>query len=102
MLMRFEFTGNGSTDQVALDDITVATTFGTTTVIPMVNNGHTTTVAGDSVYGAEIPAQATGTLVCYHIIATDNTGLVSVDPATTPYYYNYTVGMRRPRCSSTS
>ena len=40
MPMRFEFEGNGSTDIVYLDDITVDTTFGTTTVIPMVNNGQ--------------------------------------------------------------
>ena len=28
----------------------------------------------------------------YHVIATDNTGQVSVDPAARPYYYSYKVG----------
>ena len=97
MLMRFEFEGNGSTDVVCLDDISVATTFGTTTIEPMYDDGqHHDGVAGDSVFGAEIPAEPTGTAVCYHIIATDNTGQVSVDPATTPYYYSYTVGHTTP------
>ena len=93
MLMRFQFEGNGSTDNVNLDDITVATTFGVTTVVPMYDDGqHHDGIAGDSVYGAEIPPQATGTTVCYHIIATDNTGLVSADPAASPFYYSYIVG----------
>ena len=93
MLMRFQFTGNGTGDTVYIDDITVATTFGTTTVVPMYDDGqHHDGVAGDSVYGAEIPAFPTGTLVVYHVIATDNTGQVSVDPASAPYYYSYKVG----------
>ena len=96
MLMRFQFEGNGSTDNVDLDDITVNTTFGTTTIVPMYNNGQNDTVAGGNVYGAQIPAEPTGTTVCYHIIATSNTGLVSVDPAAAPYYYSYTVGASAP------
>ena len=102
MLMRFEFTGNGSTDVVDLDDITVATTFGTTTVVPMYDDGqHHDGLAGDSVYGAEIPAEPTGTFVCYHIIATDNTGQVSTDPAAAPPITIRTrSGRPCPRCSS--
>ncbi len=61
LLMRFEFEGNGSSDVVDLDDITVATTFGTTAVIPMVDDGqHNDGVAGDSVYGPRSPPSPAG------------------------------------------
>ena len=93
MLMRFQFQGNGSTDSVDLDDITVQSTFGTTTVVSMYDDGqHHDGAAGDGVWGAQIPAFPTGTIVVYHVIATDNTGQISVDPAGAPYYYAYNVG----------
>ena len=49
--------------------------------------------AGDRVYGAEIPAQATGTSVSYYVTATDRAGLTASDPAAVPAAtYSYTVG----------
>ena len=93
MQMRFQFTGNSGADTVCVDDITVTATFGTTTVATMYDDGtHGDGAAGDGVYGAYIPAQATGTLVCYHVTATDNTGLVTTDPASSSAYYSYVVG----------
>lgn len=93
MLMRFQFTGDVSGDAVNIDDITVNTTFGTTTVVPMFDDGqHHDGAAADSVWGAQIPPESTGTLVSYWVIATDNTGQVTQDPSSSPYYYSYTVG----------
>jgi len=97
MKMRFQFEGNGSTDSVYLDDITVTATFGTTTLATMYDDGlHSDGTAGDGVYGAQIPAQASAAVVCYHIIATDNTGLSSTDPASSSAYYSYTVSRAAP------
>ena len=44
-------------------------------------------------YGAQIPAQATGTTVSYYVTATDSSGLVANDPTAAPSStYSYTVG----------
>jgi hypothetical protein len=54
--LRFQFAGNGSTDTVYLDDITVTATFGTTDVAAMYDDGaHGDGAAGDGVFAAQIP-----------------------------------------------
>ena len=96
--LRFQFSGGGSSDKgrIFLDDITVnATSAGTTTTtIPMYDDGtHGDGAAGDHVYGAQIPAQVTGTTVKYYVTATDNTSQTTTDPSGAPTTtYSYTVG----------
>ena len=65
----FTGTGNSSdTGRINLDQITVnMTSRGTiSTTIPMYDDGnHNDGVAGDHIYGAQIPAQSVGTMVSY-------------------------------------
>ena len=96
--MRFQFTGGGATDddRIDLDQITVSVTSGgaTTNTVTMLDDGaHGDGAAGDHVYGGQIPAMANGTTVSYYVTATDNSGLVTTDPAIAPTNkYSYTVG----------
>jgi hypothetical protein len=100
--MRFQFTGGGTgdDDRIDLDQITVTVSSGgaASWAVPMLDDGgHGDGAAGDHVYGAEIPALATGTTVSYYVSATDDLGLTSLDPLSAPATgYSYTVGQSGP------
>ena len=95
--LQFRFTGNGGTDtgRISLDQITVTVTTGSSSsaTVGMLDDGaHGDGAAGDHVYGAQIPAQALGTVVTYYLTATDNSGQIAKDPAAAPTTtYSYTV-----------
>ena len=95
--MRFQFIGNGSagptSPSVRLDDIKVVTTSGSAAVtLAMFDDGaHNDGLAGDGVYGVQIPAQTTGSVVSYTIAATDNQAMTTTSSAG-----SYTVGTATP------
>ncbi len=95
--MRFQFIGNGvggpTAPSVQIDDIKVVTTTGSAAVtLSMIDDGlHNDGAAGDGVYGAQIPAQTTGTTVTYTVAATD-----SNSATTTSSSASYTVGTATP------
>ena len=95
--LQFKFSGNGGTDtgRISLDQITVTVTTGSssTATVAMLDDGaHGDGAAGDHVYGAQIPAQALGTVVSYYLTATDNSSQIAKDPAAAPTTtYSYTV-----------
>ena len=96
--MRFLFNGTAiATDagRINLDQITVTVTTGSssTSTLTMLDDGaHGDGASGDHVYGAQIPAQALGTVVSYYLTATDNTGQTARIPAAAPSTtYSYTV-----------
>lgn len=100
--LRFQFTGGGAADlddRIDVDQITLSITSGgiSTATLTMYDDGtHGDTTAGDHVYSASIPAQTTGTPVTYYVRATDNSGLVTTDPATAPAAtYSYTVQLNQ-------
>ena len=74
--LRFRFAGPGMSNvpKVYLDDITVVIGGASSPVtVNMFDDGaHGDGAAGDGVYGATVPAQATGTTVSYTIAATDS------------------------------
>ena len=78
--MQFQFFGNNTggagASKVQIDDITVVTTVAATPVtVTMLDDGtHGDGAAGDGVFGAQIPAQTSGTTVSYSIAATDSHG----------------------------
>ena len=83
--LRFQFTGGGTgdDDRIDLDQITVTVSSGgaSTSTVTMYDDGaHGDGVAGDHVYGAQIPAMAVGTTVRYYLTATDDAGLSSSSP----------------------
>ncbi|MCE5228217.1 DUF1566 domain-containing protein [bacterium] len=95
--LRFQFRGGNADERIDLDQITVKVTTGSgggsTATVPMYDDGaHGDGAAGDHVYGAQIPAFATGTTVHYYITAADGQSNQTVDPAAAPTTtYSYTV-----------
>jgi len=96
--MRFQFTGGGtgdSDDRTDLDQITATITSGgaTTTTVPMYDDGaHGDGVAGDNIYGAQIPAEPVGTAVSYYLSATNTSGFSTASPESAPAsIYSYIV-----------
>ena len=94
--VRFQFVGNATAappPKVLLDDMKISTTTGSAPVtVTMFDDGtHNDGAAGDGVYGAQIPAQTTGTTVSYTIAATD-----SNSATTTSSSASYTVGTATP------
>ena len=98
--MRFQFAGGGmgGTGIVRLDDITVVVGGASSPVTAnMFDDGaHGDGAAGNGVYGATIPAQATNTTVTYSITATDNT-----TASTTSGNQSYTVAAPAPALTVT-
>jgi formylglycine-generating enzyme required for sulfatase activity len=94
--MRFQFRGGAVSNRTDLDQISVKsiTTGSAWTSLQMLDDGlHGDGAAGDGIFGAQIPAQTTGVAVSYYVIATDNNGASTTNPAAgagTPY--SYTVG----------
>ncbi len=66
--------------------------------VPMLDDGaHGDGDADDGVYGEQLPAQATGTIVTYFLTATDDLGSASTDPSGAPSVtYSYLVGYSPP------
>jgi hypothetical protein len=61
------------------------------------DGAHADGGAGDHVYGGQIPAMATGTIVSYYVTATDGFGFSTLDPLGAPATkYSYTVGQAIP------
>ena len=96
--MRFQFTGGGtgdSDDRIDLDQIAVTVTSGgaTTTTVTMDDDGaHSDGLAGDGVYGAQIPALPVGSIVSYYLTATNSTGFSTTSPEGAPAsIYSYIV-----------
>ena len=100
--MRFQFVGSGiggpSAPSVLIDDIKVVTTTGSAAVVVTLfdDGAHQDGVAGDGVYGGQIPAQPTGTAVSYTIAATDNNAVTTTSAASV-----YTVVVAAPVLSVT-
>ncbi len=71
---------------------------GGATELPMFDDGaHQDGAAGDGVYGEQLPAQATGTIVTYYLTATDDLGSTSNDPSGAPAVtHSYLVGYPQP------
>ncbi len=96
LLMRFQFSEGNTGNRIFLDSISVKVASGVSswTNVAMVDDGlHGDGAAGDSVYGAAIPANAAGTSVSYYITATDGVGVSTNSPAGAPGSgtYSYTV-----------
>ncbi len=80
MKLRFQFSGYAGAvaparpPEVDMDDITVVLTTGAApATVTMYDDGlHGDGAAGDGVYGVQIPAQSSGTIVSYSISATDS------------------------------
>ena len=95
--MRFQFVGNGTggptAPSVKIDDIKVVTTSGSAAVtLAMLDDGaHNDGASGDGVYGVQIPAQTSGTVVNYTLAATDNNAATTTSSAV-----SYTVGTAAP------
>jgi hypothetical protein len=66
--------------------------------VPMVDEGaHGDGVAGDGRYGAALPGLAAGTVVSYYVVAQNDAGLITRDPARAPdVAHGYIVGFERP------
>jgi hypothetical protein len=66
--------------------------------VTMYDDGaHSDGAAGDEVYGGQIPASASGSVVHYYVIATDNLGASSTDPSGAPLAtYAYAVDYVAP------
>jgi len=66
--------------------------------LSMLDDGaHRDGNAGDGVYGEQLPAQVTGTIVTYFLTAADNLGSASTDPTGAPSVtYSYLVGYTPP------
>jgi len=67
-------------------------------VLSMFDDGaHGDGSAGDGVYGAQVPAQVTDTIVRYYASATDDLSAEATDPAAAPAVtYSYLVGYTSP------
>ncbi len=95
LTMRFQFRGGDTNNRVYLDQISLKVSSGgsSSTHVAMLDDGaHQDGTAGDSVYGAAIPAMPQGTTVNYYLTAFDGAGLSSVSPAGAPgNFYSYTV-----------
>jgi bilirubin oxidase len=82
--LRFRFAGGGMNmvPAIRLDDIkvTIGSTASPVNVTMYDDGAHGDGPAGDAVYGASIPAQATGTTVTYAITATDSTNVSTTSP----------------------
>jgi PKD repeat protein len=72
LAMRFQFRGGLSTNRIDLDQISVKVVTGGT-----ISSNISMSVAGNSVYAAQIPAQPAGTSVSYSITAWDSYGLTT-------------------------
>jgi arylsulfatase A-like enzyme len=78
LLLQFNFFGNNvggsSAPKVYIDDITIVTTSPVApTTLTMYDDGqHGDGAAGDGIYGAQIPAEISGTTVNYTVYATDS------------------------------
>jgi len=66
---------------------------GDLTTVTMADDGaHEDGAAGDDVYGGQIPALSAGTVVRFYLVATDDAGGITNDPAAAPAItYSYTV-----------
>jgi hypothetical protein len=95
LTMRFQFRGAETNNRIFLDQISlkVVSAGGNSTNATMLDDGnHQDGVAGDNIYGGQIPAFAAGTTVNYYLTATDSGGLSSTNPAGAPTNtYSYTV-----------
>jgi hypothetical protein len=83
------------TDDFAVISVTLSYEAGAGWVdVAMYDDGaHQDGGAGDDVYGGQIPAFGTGTVVAYYVTATDDLGAVRVDPINAPLLpYSYYVG----------
>jgi len=93
--MRFQFRGGQSTHRIDMDQISVKVVSGGTrfTNVTMLDDGsHHDGQAGDSTYGAPIPALPIGTTVSYYLVATDAVGLSVTNPVEAPNYtFSYLV-----------
>jgi sugar lactone lactonase YvrE/formylglycine-generating enzyme required for sulfatase activity len=90
--MRFQFRGGTGDERIDLDQIVVNVTSGSIPVVAtMYDDGaHNDGLAGDGIYGSQIPAFPAGTTVYCYVTATDGAGSQTMDPATAPsapYYY---------------
>ena len=87
-------TDNGSVAGVAL---TYDAGSGAVELSMLDDGAHGDGDAGDGVYGAQLPAQASGTVVTYYLTATDNLGSISTDPSGAPSVtFSYLVGYTPP------
>jgi len=85
--MRFQFRGGQATNRIDLDQISVKVISGgsaSTTILMLDDGAHQDGLAGDWIYGAQVPAQPVGTTVDYYVTATDNAGSVTRDPLGAP------------------
>ena len=88
LTVRFQFQGGASSNRVDLDQISlkVATSGGLswTNVAMLDDAAHHDGLAGDGLYGAQVPAFPVGTTVSYYVTATDGAGLSAGSPAGAP------------------
>lgn len=94
--MRFQFRGGSTESRMDLDQISIKVisggSSGTTNVVMLDDGAHHDGVAGDSTYGAQIPAFPVGTTVSYYLTATDSAGLTTTSPSGAPIStFSYTV-----------
>ena len=93
--MRFQFRGGQSNHRIDMDQISVKVVSGGTrfTNVTMLDDGsHHDGQAGDSTYGALIPALQIGTTVSYYLVAADAVGLSVTNPVEAPNYtFSYLV-----------
>jgi sugar lactone lactonase YvrE/formylglycine-generating enzyme required for sulfatase activity len=94
LVVRFQFRGGVSSNRVDLDQISikVAAAGGNWTGAVMYDDGlHGDALAGDGVYGAQVPAQVSGTVVSYYVTVVAPGGTVT-NPVTAPgVAFSYTV-----------
>ncbi len=87
------------TDDVSVDGVTLTYDTGSGALdVSMLDDGaHGDGGAGDGLYGAQIPAQVTDTVVHYYVSATDDLGAGATDPAAAPTVtYSFKVGYTQP------
>ena len=101
--LRFQFCEGLVSNRIFLDQISVkvAVGAGSWTNRAMADDGlHGDGAAGDNTYGAQIPAQATGTTMNYYLTAADATGNINAPAGAPTNTYSYTVAASAPTNAS--
>jgi hypothetical protein len=101
--MRWQFRGGQATNRIDLDQISVKVSTGGgssfTNLVMSDDGAHHDGAAGDSVYGASIPAFPVGTTINYYLVASDTGGLLATNPLGAPatnFYYTVQAGSTNP------